>query len=165
MKIPWKRAWQPTSVFLSGEFHGEGSLVSYSPWGCKESDITEQLTHIYMCIYIYIYNLVHTMTLHHKLIIISPTKTYRWLINTWRDAQHHSLLEKCKSKLQWDITSHQTEWPSSKNPQTSSGEGVKKRERFYTSGWNVNCYSHYGRQYGDSCFKNLGIKPIQQYDS
>ena len=34
-----------------------------------------------------------------------------WLINIWRDAQHHSLLVKCKSKLQWDITSPQTEWP------------------------------------------------------
>ena len=32
---------------------------------------------------------------------ISPKKTYRWLINIWRDAQHHSLLEKYKSKLQW----------------------------------------------------------------
>ena len=53
----------------------------------------------------------------------------------------------------------------SKNPQTSSGEGVEKREPFYTAGWNVNCYSLYGRQYGDSLLKNLGIKPIQQYDS
>ena len=32
---------------------------------------------------------------------ISPKKTDRWPINTWKDAQHHSLLEKCKSKLQW----------------------------------------------------------------
>ena len=31
---------------------------------------------------------------------ISPKKTYRWLTNTWKDVQHHSLLEKCKSKLQ-----------------------------------------------------------------
>ena len=45
---------------------------------------------------------------------ISPKKTHRWLINTWRDAQYHSLLEKCKSKLQWGITSHWSEWPSSK---------------------------------------------------
>ena len=30
---------------------------------------------------------------------ISPKKTYRWLINTWKNAQHHSLLEKRKSKL------------------------------------------------------------------
>ena len=40
---------------------------------------------------------------------ISPKKTYRWLTNTWKDAQHHSLSEKCKSKPQWDITSHQSE--------------------------------------------------------
>ena len=40
--------------------------------------------------------------------------TYRWLTNTWKDAQHRSLLEKCKSKSQWDITSHGSEWPSSK---------------------------------------------------
>ena len=32
-KIPWRREWQPTAVFLSGEFHGQRSLVSYSPWG------------------------------------------------------------------------------------------------------------------------------------
>ena len=31
---------------------------------------------------------------------ISPKKTYRWLTNTWKDAQHHSLSEKCKSKPQ-----------------------------------------------------------------
>ena len=61
---------------------------------------------------------------------------------------HHSLLEKCKSKLQWDITSHQSEWPSSKNLQTvNAGEDVEKREPSRTAGGNVNRYSHYGRQY------------------
>jgi len=40
-KIPWKRAWQPTPLFLPGESHGQISLVGYSPWGCKESDTTE----------------------------------------------------------------------------------------------------------------------------
>ena len=40
-KIPWRRAWQPTPVFLPGEFHEQGNLVDYSPWGCKESDRTE----------------------------------------------------------------------------------------------------------------------------
>ena len=34
-KIPWSSKWQPTPVFLSGKFHGEGSLVSYSPWGSQ----------------------------------------------------------------------------------------------------------------------------------
>ena len=43
-KIPWRREWQPTPVFLPGEFHGQGSLAGYSPWGCKESDMTEWLS-------------------------------------------------------------------------------------------------------------------------
>ena len=43
-KIPWRREWQSTPVFLPGEFHGQRSLAGYSPWGCKEQDMTEQLT-------------------------------------------------------------------------------------------------------------------------
>ena len=35
--------WEPTSVFLPGEFHGQRSLVGYSPWGHKESDMTSWL--------------------------------------------------------------------------------------------------------------------------
>ena len=42
-KIPWRRKWQPTPVFLPGESHGRRSLVSYSPQGCKELDTTEWL--------------------------------------------------------------------------------------------------------------------------
>ena len=34
-KIPWRRKWQPTLVFLSGQSHGQRSLVGYSPWNCK----------------------------------------------------------------------------------------------------------------------------------
>ena len=70
---------------------------------------------------------------------ISPKKTYRWLTNMWKDAQHHSLLEKCKQNPQWDITSHGSEWPSSKSLQTiNAGEGVEKRENSCTVGGNVN---------------------------
>ena len=43
-KIPWRRERQPTPVFLTGEFHGQRSLSGYSPWRCKQSDMTEQLT-------------------------------------------------------------------------------------------------------------------------
>ena len=39
------------------------------------------------------------------------------MANTWKDAQHHLLLEKCKSKPQWGTTSHQSEWLRSKNLQ------------------------------------------------
>ena len=30
-KIPWRRAWQPTPEYLPGEYHGQRSLVGYSP--------------------------------------------------------------------------------------------------------------------------------------
>ena len=40
-KIPWRRQWHPPPVLLPGKFHGRRSLVSYSPWGRKESDTTE----------------------------------------------------------------------------------------------------------------------------
>ena len=40
-KIPWRRKWQPTLVFLPGKSHGQRSLEGYSPWGHKESDTTE----------------------------------------------------------------------------------------------------------------------------
>ena len=44
-KILWRREWQPTPVFLPGEFHGQRSLTGYSPCDCEESDMTERLTH------------------------------------------------------------------------------------------------------------------------
>ena len=46
-KIPWRRTWQPSQVFLPGESHGQGSLVGYIPRGHKELDMTERLTDIH----------------------------------------------------------------------------------------------------------------------
>ena len=43
-KSPWRREWLPFPVFLPEEFHGQRSLVGYSSWGCKQSDMTERLT-------------------------------------------------------------------------------------------------------------------------
>ena len=34
-KIPWRRKWQPTPIFLPGKSHGQRSLAGYSPWGHK----------------------------------------------------------------------------------------------------------------------------------
>ena len=42
-KIPWRKIWQPTSLFLPGKFQGQKSLAGYSPWGRKELDVTQQL--------------------------------------------------------------------------------------------------------------------------
>ena len=43
-KIPWRRAWQPTPVFLPGESPGQRSPSGYSPWGCIKPDTAEWLT-------------------------------------------------------------------------------------------------------------------------
>ena len=43
-KIPWRREWLPTQVFLPREFHGQRSLAGYSYWGHKELGTTERLT-------------------------------------------------------------------------------------------------------------------------
>ena len=62
-KIPWRRKWQPTPVFLPGEAHGQRSLEGYSSRDCKESDTNERLhTHIY------VYNIYKCM--YTSLIII-----------------------------------------------------------------------------------------------
>jgi len=43
-KIPWRRKWQPTPVFLPGKSHGQRNLAGYSPWGHKELDTIEWLS-------------------------------------------------------------------------------------------------------------------------
>ena len=61
-KIPWRRKWQPTPVFLPGESHGRRSLVGYSPQGRKESDTTERL-----------HSLTHSLTVILKInYMITP---------------------------------------------------------------------------------------------
>ena len=47
-KIPWRRKRLPTPVFWPGEFHGQ-----YSPWGRKESDLTEQLSLSLYLVYVW----------------------------------------------------------------------------------------------------------------
>ena len=63
----------------------------------------------------------------------------------------------------WSITSHQSEWPSSKCLQTiNAGMGVEKSEPSYTVCGSVNWYSPYGKQYGGS-FKNKKTKIELQF--
>ena len=61
-----------------------------------------------------------------------------------------SLLEKCKSKPQWDTTSHHSEWTSFISLQINAGEGMEKREPSYTISGNVDWCNQYGKQYGGS---------------
>ena len=57
----------------------------------------------------------------------------------WKDVQHHSLLEKCKAKPQWDTISHQSEQLLSKSLQTiNAGKGLEKREPSHTVSGKAN---------------------------
>ena len=61
-------------------------------------------------------------------------------------------LPHCRQTLIWATREvHQSEWPSSKSPQTkNTGQGVEKMEPSYTVGGNANWYSHYGEERGNS---------------
>ena len=62
-KIPWSRKWQPTPVFMPRKFHGQQRLVLYSPWGRRESDMTEQLnTHTHTHTPTHTHTHTHTLT-------------------------------------------------------------------------------------------------------
>ena len=63
-KIPCRRAWQPTPIFLPGESYGQRSLVNYSPGSCKELDLIERLS---------------TAQPKMKLCIVSKNKPWSWL--------------------------------------------------------------------------------------
>ena len=62
-KIPWRRKWQPTPVFLPGKSRGWRSLAGYSPWGHKESEITEQL-HFHYSVFGYLFDMNQSIFLN-----------------------------------------------------------------------------------------------------
>ena len=66
------------------------------------------------------------------------------LLSTWKNAQHYLSSGKCKSKAQWDITLHLSEWLSSRTQIKNVGEVVEKKEPLY-SGGDVNWGSHCGK--------------------
>ena len=66
--------WKPTPVFLTGKFHRQRSMVGYSPWGCKESDMTEYTptdTHTY------------TSFSHSILKPVEGRRRSPWVIRSW----------------------------------------------------------------------------------
>jgi len=88
------RKWQPIPVFLPGKSHGQRSLVGYSPWGCKESGMTE-----HAC----------TKVLQRKKTSFLPSKkTLKWILK-WTIPRN----ERIQTKLR----------DESKNSQVVKGQG------------------------------------------
>ena len=96
-KIPWRRKWQPTLVFLSGKSHGQRSLAGYSPRGCKESDRTKQLSTLW------------SETVPSMLLVREKTSTFKSVkhrkkitVNNCYETELRGSVGKCKP-----LTSHQ----------------------------------------------------------
>ena len=86
-KIPWRRKWQPTPVFLPGKSHGWRSLVGYSPWGHKESDTTERL-HFTSLHYSYLYSLAFlTFLFSNKCMAYLVTQYFLKFSSDWPDSK------------------------------------------------------------------------------
>ena len=98
-KIPWRRDWQPTPIFLPRESHGQRSLVGCYQWGCKESHTTE---HAHMQTPTNIQTHTHLYSVF-KVFYLGPSLVVQWLRIclpmqvTWVQ----SLIGELKSHIPW----------------------------------------------------------------
>ena len=80
-KIPWRKAWQSTPVFLPGESHGQRSLVGYDPWGHKEWDTTKAIEHT--CIPNTQHSILHKVSRYS----INTYRMNKWINRTKRERE------------------------------------------------------------------------------
>ena len=108
-KIPWRRKWQPTPVFLPGKSHGQRSLAGYSPWGCKASHTTEKYSVLVRIWWNDGYNTVFNGMQTRDSLLERQSENIYWVLknscnfpgayaketfrntNQWMDGVHHSL--------------------------------------------------------------------------
>ena len=74
-RFPWRRDQLPTPVFWTGEFHG-----LYSPWGCKELDMTEQLS------------------------FFTHLSSYAWVLSQVDRSLEKILAQEARNKKNWEIS-------------------------------------------------------------
>ena len=83
-------------------------------------------------------------------------KIFRWLTDTWKDAQHHSLSGKYKSKSRGDTTLLLSEWLTLTTQETKDvGEDAEKGEPSCTFGGNANWCSCSGKQPSNCASRSL----------
>ena len=112
-RIPWRRKCRPTPLFLPGKSHGQRSLEGYSPWGCKESDVTEVTNTISF----------HRLSLFHfrwslgivrsgsRLQLLGYTPSLSWMLVVWgqggvREGHPSSRMREAQSSSWRDPPSH-----------------------------------------------------------
>ena len=76
MKIPWRRKWQPTPIYLPGKFHAQKSLVGYSPWGCTELDTNERLNNNNSNNGKNLLGCFHSLKVHQTLLLLYSSSSW-----------------------------------------------------------------------------------------
>ena len=83
-KIPWRKEWLPTPVFLPGESHGQRNMLGYSSWGRKESDTTEWLIHTHARTHTHAHTHTHTHTVKQDLCSFCLKMIWKRKLVIWR---------------------------------------------------------------------------------
>ena len=88
-KIPWRRAWQSTPIFLPGKSHGQRSLAGYGPLGSKELDTTEVTQHAQ-------HDLIFRSLIHFEFISVYKVResSNLVLLHVADQCSHHHLLKR-----------------------------------------------------------------------
>ena len=103
-KISWRRACQPISVFLPGEFHVQRSLVGYSPWACKELDMTEWLsTHAHSRVLV-IWSSLTSCPISDFSFLQHSDSSHKILVLSGSPSHWHIFKQKCMPYfLEWRL--------------------------------------------------------------
>ena len=106
-KIPWRREWQPTPVFLPEKSHGQRSLVGYGPQGRKDSDTSEATQHSHVhslgpfayTSLVYCLSILHENTHTHIYNVLGSLKTHKSTNIIWGGIYQNISQEKENAKL------------------------------------------------------------------
>ena len=111
----WRRKWQSTPVFLPGKVHGQGSLVGFSPWGCKESDTTEHTVVILSVKVTYLTDPSEHFVFPEHVPTVRPHRA----VENWQHPGTHTSPRRCGCQLhQWQSALSP---PKEKTGKASSG--------------------------------------------